>query len=147
MQPTHATSDMNMAEDRLGTERMKGDYAWQTFAQQQTIIAAGSDFPVEYANPFFGLHAAVTRQDRHNQPTDGWYAHEALTLTQALRAFTLDAAYAAGQEQQLGSLEPGKWADFIVLDQDPFAQESTQLWHNSVLATIIAGQVVYQAAD
>lgn len=147
MQPTHATSDMNMAEDRLGTERMKGAYAWQTFAQQQTIIAAGSDFPVEYANPFFGLHAAVTRQDRHNQPTDGWYAHEALTLTQALRAFTLDAAYAAGQEQQLGSLEPGKWADFIVLDQDPFAQESTQLWHNSVLATIIAGQVVYQAAD
>lgn len=145
MQPTHATSDMNMAEDRLGTARMQGAYAWQTFTQQGTIVAAGSDFPVEYANPFFGLHAAVTRQDRNNQPDDGWYAHESLTLPQALRAFTLDAAYAAGQEQQLGSLEPGKWADFIVLDQDPFAQAKTQLWHNNVLATVVAGHLVYQA--
>ncbi|MDN7125074.1 amidohydrolase [Pseudidiomarina sp. 1APP75-32.1] len=143
MQPTHATSDKNMAEDRIGKERMQGAYAWQTFLDQGTIVAAGSDFPVELSNPFFGVHAAVTRQDRDNQPQGGWYAHEAMTLEQALRAFTLDAAYASGQEQQLGSLEPGKWADFIVLDQDPFAVTSDKLWRADVLATYVAGENVY----
>ncbi len=147
MQPTHATSDKNMAEDRLGKARMEGAYAWQTFAQQGTIVAAGSDFPVELANPFFGVHAAVTRQDRDNQPTNGWYAHESLTLAQALRAFTLDAAYAAGQEQVLGSLEPGKWADFIVLDENPFTQNTTALWQNNVVATYVAGHAEYQADE
>ena len=145
MQPTHATSDKNMAEDRLGKARMKGAYAWQTFAEQGTIIAAGSDFPVELADPFFGLHAAVTRQDRDNQPKGGWYAHEKLTLEQALRAFTLDAAYAAGQEQKLGTLEPGKWADFIVLDHDPFTRDAAILWQNEVLATYVAGKAEFQA--
>ncbi|WP_258808458.1 amidohydrolase [Pseudidiomarina sp. CB1] len=147
MQPTHATSDKNMAEDRLGKARMRGAYAWQTFLQQGTIVAAGSDFPVELSNPFFGVHAAVTRQDRDNQPKGGWYAHEAMTLEQALRAFTLDAAYAAGQEQVLGSLEPGKWADFIVLDQDPFAVDSAKLWRANVLATYVAGEAVYQQSQ
>lgn len=144
MQPTHATSDKNMAEDRIGKARMQGAYAWQTFLQQGTILAAGSDFPVELSNPFLGVHAAVTRQDRDNQPEGGWYAHESMTLEQALRAFTLDAAYAAGQEQVLGSLEPGKWADFIVLDQDPFTVSSDKLWQADILATYVAGKSVYQ---
>lgn len=147
MQPTHATSDKNMAEDRLGKARMRGAYAWQTFLQQGTIVAAGSDFPVELSNPFFGVHAAVTRQDRSNQPEGGWYAHEAMTLEQALRAFTLDAAYASHQEELLGSLEPGKWADFIVLDQDPFAVDSAKLWRADVLATYVAGEAVYQQSS
>ena len=136
-----------MAEDRLGKARMRGAYAWQTFLQQGTIVAAGSDFPVELSNPFFGVHAAVTRQDRSNQPEGGWYAHEAMTLEQALRAFTLDAAYASNQEELLGSLEPGKWADFIVLDQDPFAVDSAKLWRADVLATYVAGEAVYQQSS
>ncbi len=147
MQPTHATSDKNMAEDRLGKERMQGAYAWKTLLEQGSIIAAGSDFPVELADPFFGLHAAVTRQDRDNQPAGGWYPAEAMTRVEALRSFTLDAAYAAGQEASLGSLEPGKWADFIVLDQNPFTQAAAKLWQQQVLATYIAGKQVYSSAN
>ena len=147
MQPTHATSDKNMAEDRLGKERMQGAYAWKTLLEQGSIIAAGSDFPVELADPFFGLHAAVTRQDRDDQPAGGWYPAEAMTRVEALRSFTLDAAYAAGQEASLGSLEPGKWADFIVLDQNPFTQAAAKLWQQQVLATYIAGKQVYSSAN
>ncbi|MCA1767703.1 MAG: amidohydrolase [Idiomarina sp.] len=143
MQPTHATSDKNMAEDRLGSERMAGAYAWQTLLDQGTVIAAGSDFPVELANPFYGLHAAVTRQDRDDMPTGGWYAEEKMSLKQALRSFTIDAAYSAWQEKSLGSLEPGKWADFIVLGQDPFAVDSSDIWQTQVEQTYVAGERVY----
>ncbi|RDV24041.1 amidohydrolase [Alteromonas aestuariivivens] len=145
MQPTHATSDKNMAEARLGKARMKGAYAWQTLHQSGIAIPLGSDFPVELANPFYGLHAAVTRQDRNNQPVKGWYPEEALTLEQAFRGFTLDAAYAAHSEDTLGSLMPGKWADFILLDQDIFAIEAQDIWKTRVLQTWVAGQQVYSA--
>ena len=143
MQPTHATSDMNMAEDRVGTERIKGAYAWRTILKQGTVIAGGSDFPVESANPFFGLHAAVTRTDHEGKPIEGWHPEEAMTLPQAFRAFTLDAAYAQHQEKVIGSLEPGKWADFIVVDQDPFKIAPANLWKTKVLETWLAGEKVY----
>ncbi|MDB5756519.1 MAG: amidohydrolase, partial [Massilia sp.] len=144
MQPTHATSDMNMAEQRVGGERIKGAYAWRTFLKQGSRIACGSDFPVESPNPFFGIHAAVTRQDDQGRPAGGWHADQAMTLKEAFRCFTLDAAYAAHQENTLGSLEVGKWADFIVIDQDLFTMPAKDIDKTGVLQTWVAGRQVYQ---
>jgi len=143
MQPVHATSDKNMAGDRLGETRLKGAYAWQKFIQQGTVIASGSDFPVELANAFHGLHAAITRQSRDNLPKGGWLPDERMTPTQALRSFTLDAAYAAHQEKILGSLETGKWADFILVDSDMIEGDPQEIWKTKVLQTWIAGELRY----
>ena len=143
MQPTHATSDMNMAEDRIGKERIQGAYAWRTFLGQGTRIAGGSDFPVESDNPFFGLHAAVTRTDHENRPQGGWHREQAMTLLEAFRAFTLDAAYAEHQEKTIGSLEPGKWADFILIDRDLFKIAPAEIWKIKVEQTWVAGEQVY----
>lgn len=140
MQPTHATSDMNMAEDRIGPDRIAGAYAWRTFLDQGSIIAAGSDFPVELANPFYGIHAAVTRQDRNNQPVEGWYPEQRMSVQEAIRSFTIDAAYSGHFEDDSGSLEPGKWADFIVLSHDPFIIQAQDLWRIEVYATYVAGE-------
>ncbi|MDU0114006.1 amidohydrolase [Psychrosphaera aquimarina] len=140
MQPTHATSDKNMAQDRIGKERLKGAYAWQTFLKQGSKVIAGSDFPVELANPFFGLHAAVTRQGRDNQPESGWIKEESLTIEQAFKAFTLDAAYGGHQDKILGGLEQGKWADFILIDQDIFNIDVQDIWKTKVVETWVAGK-------
>ncbi|MBD3586969.1 amidohydrolase [Salinimonas sp. HHU 13199] len=144
MQPTHATSDKNMAEDRIGEDRMEGAYAWQSLLKSGIAVPLGSDFPVELANPFYGIHAAVTRQDRDNNPVKGWYAHEALSLKQAFKGFTLDAAYAAHMEDSLGTLTPGKWADFIIVDQDIFSVKPEALWKTSVEQTWVAGEKVFE---
>jgi predicted amidohydrolase YtcJ len=146
MQPTHATSDMNMAESRIGPGRLKGAYAWRTFLGQGTVIAGGSDFPVESPNPFFGLHAAVTRQDHRNRPVGGWHPEQKLTLPEAFRAFTLDAAFAAHHDKTLGTLVPGKWADFILIDRDIFAVRPEKIGSTRVLQTWVGGRQVYAAA-
>lgn len=143
MQPTHATSDMNMAEGRVGPERMEGAYAWQTFLDQGTVIAGGSDFPVENVNPFYGLYSAVTRKDHEGMPPGGWYSEQAMSRIEALRAFTIDAAYAAHQEDVLGTLEPGKQADFILIDRDFFEVDAAEIWQTKVLETWMAGEKVY----
>jgi predicted amidohydrolase YtcJ len=144
MQPTHATSDKNMAETRVGPDRIKGAYAWRSFLHQGSRIACGSDFPVESPNPFFGIHAAVTRMDHAGQPVAGWYPNQAMSLKEAFRCFTLDAAYAGHQENSLGSLEPGKHADFIVIDRDLFRMPTYDIFKTGVLETWVGGRQVFK---
>lgn len=144
MQPVHATSDMHMAEQRLADTQLQGAYAWQTFLNQGSVVAAGSDYPVELANPFDGLYSAITRQDHNQLPADGWRVSEALSREDALRAFTLGAAYAAHQEFKLGSLEQGKWADFILIDKDYFKVPVQEIFTIKVNQTWIGGELRYQ---
>ena len=147
MQPVHATSDMNMAEDRIGPERIKGGYAWRRLLDAGAVIASGSDFPVELANPWHGLYAAVTRQSRAGDPDGGWYSDQALTRDEALHSFTLAAAFAAHQEDRLGSLEPGKWADFIIIDRNYFDVPAAEIDDIQVLETWVGGEQVFVAGD
>lgn len=142
MQATHATSDKNMAQDRLGEQRISGAYAWQKLLKANAIIAGGSDFPIESANPFFGLHASVTRQDKQNQPESGWFPEESLSITQAFKTFTVNAAFAAHQEKLIGTLGKNKKADFILIDQDIFKVKSAEIWKTNVLQTWVDGKKV-----
>jgi predicted amidohydrolase YtcJ len=144
MQPTHQTSDRLMAEKRLGPNRLAGAYAWQSMLKSGARLAFGSDFPVESPNPFPGLAAAISRQDVDGQPPGGWTPSERLTFAQALNAFTRGAAYASFAEDKVGSLEPGKWADFILIDRDPTKVDPQQLARTQVLETWIAGKKVWE---
>ncbi|MFL6776722.1 MAG: amidohydrolase [Sphingomicrobium sp.] len=144
MQPTHQTSDRLMAEKRLGSDRLPGAYAWQTVLKTGAKLAFGTDFPVESANPFPGLSAAISRQDVNGQPPGGWIASERLTFGQALQAYTRGAAYAGFAEQKIGALEPGKWADFIIIDRDPTKADAQSLARTQVLETWIAGKTVWR---
>ncbi|HSG52029.1 MAG TPA: amidohydrolase [Rheinheimera sp.] len=143
MQAVHATSDKNMAGDRLGVARLRGAYAWRSFVDQGSIIVGGSDFPVELANVFHGIHASVTRQDHNNQPEGGWLPEQRLTLVEALRSFTVDAAYGAFHENSMGTLAPGSWADFIIIDRDLFNIAPEQLWQVEVEQTFVNGKQVF----
>ena len=145
MQPTHATSDMPWAEDRVGADRIQGAYAWQRFRDAGVPLALGSDFPVERVSPLLGFYAAVTRQDPNGEPPDGWMPDQRLTREEALRGFTLDAAYAAFMEEEVGSLEPGKWADFVLLSNDIMTVPAEQILATKVIATVLGGEVIYAA--
>jgi len=143
MQPTHATSDMPWAEARVGPERIKGAYAWRTVLNSGARLALGSDFPVEAVNPFFGLYSAVTRQDQTGNPPGGWYPDQKLTLPEAIRGFTSDAAYAAFEESSRGTIEPGKLADLTIVEGDLYNAPQSQLFSTKVRYTVVGGEVVY----
>lgn len=144
MQATHATSDMYWAEDRLGEERVKGAYTWRKLLDEGVRIANGSDFPVEGVNPLWGFYAAITRQDHAGWPEDGWMPGEKMTRKEALRSFTLDAAYAAFEEDIKGSIEPGKLADFAVFSGDIMWMPPKDLLETRVVMTILGGKIVYR---
>lgn len=143
MQPTHATSDMYWAGERLGPERLAGAYAWKSLLDSGAVLAFGSDFPVEEVNPMLGIYAAVSRQDLEGWPEGGWQVQERISRQEAIRAFTLDAAYAAFMEQQIGSLETGKRADFIVLQEDVMQIPVERIPEVRVLQTWLDGEQVF----
>ena len=144
MQPTHQTSDRLMAEKRLGPDRLAGAYAWQSMLKSGARLAFGSDFPVESPNPFPGLAAAISRQDMEGQPPGGWIPSERLSFEQTLHAFTRGAAYAGFAEDRIGSLQPGKWADFILVDRDVSTADPQELARTQVFETWVAGKKVWE---
>ena len=146
MQPVHQTSDRLMAEKRLDPARLEGAYAWRSIREAGAKLAFGSDFPVESPNPFPGLSAAISRQDPDGQPAGGWLPEERLSFEQAFIAFTRDAAFAGFAEEKIGALDPGKWADFILVDRDPSRADAQSLARTEVLETWIAGRKVWEKA-
>lgn len=145
MQPIHATSDMLMA-DRYWGRRAAGAYAWRMQLEAGAVLAFGSDCPVEPLNPLYGIHAAVTRRRADGSPgPEGWYPEQRLSVLEAVRGFTWGAAYAAGMEDRLGALAPGRLADLVVLDRDIFTCAAMDIHAAQVLATMIGGMWKYRA--
>ncbi|MEH0156214.1 amidohydrolase [Limibacter armeniacum] len=143
VQPTHATSDMYWAEDRLGKDRIKTAYAYKTLLEQNGMLAIGSDFPVEDVNPLYGFHAAVARQDGENYPEEGFQMENAISREDALRGMTIWAAYAQFEENENGSIEEGKKADFVILSEDIMTAPNEKLRDVKVMNTIVGGEEVF----
>jgi hypothetical protein len=144
MQPTHATSDMPWAGDRLGPARLAGAYAWRKILKAGGRLALGSDFPVESADPRFGLYAAVTRQDLSGQPPGGWLPGERLTRDEALAGFTADAAWSLFLDREVGTLEVGKRADLVVFGRDPMRGSERGIADAPIDMTVVDGRVVFE---
>jgi predicted amidohydrolase YtcJ len=144
MQGSHQTSDMYWAIDRLGWTRVQGAYAWRTLLNTGVVIPNGSDFPVESPNPLISFKAFITRQDANGWPAGGWFPDQRTTRDEALKSMTLWPAYAAFMEDVAGSLTPGKYADFVVLDQDIMKIAPERILDTQVLLTVLGGQVVYR---
>jgi len=145
VQFTHATSDMYWADERLGQERMKGAYAFKTLFEQNGWIPNGSDFPVEHINPLYGFYAAITGKDLEGYPDGGFHPEQLLTRTEAVRAMTIWAAKAAFEEDEKGSIEPGKFADFIVTASDLMSIPEQEIPHVKIMMTYLSGEQVYSA--
>ena len=147
MQPTHATSDMGWAEARLGPQRIQGAYAWQSVLKSDAHLPLSSDFPGETMNPFYGIYAAITRQDPQGNPQGGWYPEQRLTLGEAMRGYTIEGAYAEFEENNKGSIEPGKLADMTVISEDITKVTPKQILNIRVLKTFVGGRIVYDACS
>ena len=145
MQATHQTSDMRWAEARVGPQRIRGAYAWRSLLNTGVVIPNGTDFPVEEVNPMLTFHAAVTRQDPAGTPAGGWYPEQKMTREEALQSITIWAAYAGFQESVIGSITPGKYADFVVLDRDIMRVPDNELHGTRVLSTWLGGKRVYHS--
>ena len=141
VQPTHATSDMYWAEDRVGHERIKGAYAYKDLLKAYGKIALGTDFPVEHVNPFYTFYAAVARQDNSGYPEGGYQMENALTREETLRGMTIWAAYSNFEEGEKGSIETGKFADFIILNKDIMTVSEKQIPRMKVKATYLGGEL------
>ncbi|MCK6545260.1 amidohydrolase [Myxococcota bacterium] len=146
MQPTHATSDMPWAEQRLGKERLQGAYAWQSLLTRGSTIASGSDAPVEDISPVLGLYAAIARKDQFGAPEGGWMPHERMTPEHALASFTKGAAFAAFREREAGMIKVGFVADLTVLDKSPLTAVEDELSSLQVKQTIVGGEVAFDAS-
>jgi predicted amidohydrolase YtcJ len=144
MQAVHQTSDMYWAGTRLGPARLHGAYAWRSLLETGVIIPNGSDFPVEGVNPLRSFHAAISRQDADNYPPGGWYPEQRMTREEALASMTLWPAHAAFQDSIMGTITPGKYADFVVLDQDIMRVAPEQVLNTQVVATYLGGTAVYE---
>ncbi|PIF62088.1 MULTISPECIES: amidohydrolase [unclassified Flavobacterium] len=142
VQPTHATSDMYWAGDRLGKERLKNAYAYKKLLQKAGMVALGTDFPVEEVNPMLTFHAAVARKDSKEYPKGGFQMENALTRAETLRGMTIWAAYSNFEEKEKGSLEVGKWADFVMYDQDLMKVEEHKIVKMKPTSTYLKGKKV-----
>jgi hypothetical protein len=145
MEAVHQTSDMYWAESRLGSTRVLGAYAWRSLLNTGVVIAGGSDFPVESADPLQSFHAALTRQDAAGWPTGGWQPEQRMTRAEALNHLTIWPAYAAFQERLVGSITAGKLADVVVLSQDIMTIPAEDILATKIELTIVGGKVVYDA--
>ncbi|CAL67495.1 amidohydrolase [Christiangramia forsetii] len=144
IQPTHATSDMYWAEDRLGDERIKGAYAYKKLLDQAGMVALGTDFPVEQVNPFLTFYASVDRQDTENFPEGGFMREQALSREETLKGMTIWAAYSNFEEDEKGSIEVGKFADFVILDRDIMEVDIDKVPETKVISTFVNGEQVYK---
>ncbi len=145
MQASHQSSDMYWVGTRLGASRLVEAYPWRSLLNTGIVIPNGSDFPVERVNPLISFHAAVSRQDANNYPPGGWQPEQVMTRDEALKSMTIWPAFAAFQEHDLGSLTPGKYADFVVLDQDIMRAPVETILATRVLSTWVGGKMVYEA--
>jgi predicted amidohydrolase YtcJ len=145
MQPVHQTSDRQMAEARLGPNRLGGAYAWKAMLDNKVPLAFGSDYPVESPNPFPALAVAMSRQDATGQPAGGWQPQQAISLNEAFRSFTTTAAFAAFAEDRIGSLSPGHMADFVILDRDIFTTTAPDIRGTRPVETWIGGKRIWVA--
>jgi len=143
VQPTHATSDMYWAGDRLGPERVKGAYAFKDLLNNYGKVALGTDFPVEQVSPFLTFYAAVARQDVNQYPEGGYQMENALTREETLKGMTIWAAYSNFEEQEKGSIEAGKFADFIIIDKNIMEVPVDEVPNIKVVTTFVGGESVY----
>jgi predicted amidohydrolase YtcJ len=144
MQASHAIGDLHFAPTRLGIKRLEGAYAWQSFLKSGSIIAGGSDAPVERGEPMIEFYAAVARKDQKGFSGEGWHPEQALAREQALKMFTIWAAFAAFEENVKGSIEPGKLADLTVLSADIMKIPAPEILKTRCVMTVIGGEIVYQ---